>query len=82
MSGPHRHAGDRCTRGCTSDGCRQGRRPCPTPDACRGSVDSDARPRSSLSPGLLILLWVCIVLGAAFGWHLLSSLGRLFGLVP
>lgn len=41
--------------GCVSGGCQQGRRPCPTPDACWVEVEEDERSLTAL------ILWAAVV---------------------
>jgi hypothetical protein len=50
---------------CTSDACSCGRKPCPTPDACR-LADGD-RPMQMLAPLLIYAALVVAVVGVIFG---------------
>lgn len=55
---------------CTSDACCQGRRPCPTPQACQCSADDDA---DGLPGGAMVLMIAVGLVAVVAGISLLAG---------
>ena len=58
-------------RQCTSDACKQGRKPCPTPTACVVEEPGDSKPHPQLRAWFWRLYLACVLVAVAYGVSLL-----------